>query len=1043
MLSRYREPLRGLTAPVGQVLVRMRLRPNHLTLAGLGVSLLAAAAFVTGRTRTGGVLLVFAGLFDFFDGSLARASGQVTPFGGFLDSVIDRYSDLVVLLGIVVLFASMPHARGALVAMAALVGSVMVSYTKARAESIGVECTVGMMERAERMICVIAGAMLDLLEPAMWVLAVLANLTALQRIAFTWRATRRSAVAVLAAAALGVAPALAGPAPETPAPATPSADADATRAPVPAGSPAATPPSGEGPGLPPAGDAGARPAERDAAGEPAVSGAPAGEGAKSADTAGAGDAGTAAPTDAPAEKAIATEGRDATDGDEGGERSATAPAEGRSAEGTRPERSSAPAEMPPAAAEPAAPPAVAEPATPTPPGRPEPRQSPARAAESELERRWARAVAAYAAGDPRPALREFATAAALEGVIGDHLGLLLADARARVGDLAGARTVALGVADRHADRRLAPAALVIAATLASRAGDEAGAQAALTRLLGSYPDAAEAAQALYLLGMTGEARGQLDAAAAAYRELQVLAPASAWADGAGDRLAELAARGVRVPVLSLSQRLDRAERLLRGGVAKTASDEAERIAQESPDASITTRALRIVADASARLGRHEVAARALEALAGRSPAARRPALWLEQARLLVRGGRRERALTVLAQVEAHGTESEAAEAAYQRARILDDLERHASSAAAYNAVVSRYPNREVAGASLWRLGWLAHAKGDVRGAERAWLKLSQIPGGRSLRLAALYWTGRMREQTAGRAAAAALYRRVLAEAPRSYYGMLAAQRATATGPVDSGPVLRLPADPRQAIGSDPGFVRVELLRRLGLVEAAVRELEDVVLRSVGDPVRLYGLSDAFVREERYHLALRILRRHFAVLASTGHDGLPRAFWEMLYPLPWREEIGEAAERNGVDPHLVAAVVREESSYYPRAVSRAGARGLMQLMPATAQPMAEHRGLPFRDGDLLDDPRANLQLGAAFLGTLLREWGDARLALAAYNAGPRRVREWWKARRTDDVEAFVELIPFDETRLYVKRVMLSWAEYRRLYEADRDTASPSR
>src|SRR3989475_2162839 len=194
VLSRYRETLRGWTAPIGYALFRLHLRPNHLTLAGLGVSLLAASAFVAGRTRSAGFLLILAGLFDFFDGSLARASGQVTPFGAFLDSVIDRYSDLVVLLGIVVLFAQMPQPRGAVVAMAGLIGSMMVSYTKARAESIGVRCTVGMMERPERMICLIAGALLDLLEPSLWVLAILSNLTAIQRIAFTWRATRHAAL---------------------------------------------------------------------------------------------------------------------------------------------------------------------------------------------------------------------------------------------------------------------------------------------------------------------------------------------------------------------------------------------------------------------------------------------------------------------------------------------------------------------------------------------------------------------------------------------------------------------------------------------------------------------------------------------------------------------------------------------------------------------------------------------------------------------------------------------------------------------------------
>src|SRR5205823_14270624 len=145
-----------------------------------------------------------------FDGSLARASGQVSTFGAFLDSVIDRYSDLVVLLGIVVLYAHMSHMRGAIVAMAGLIGSMMVSYTKARAESIGVRCTVGLMERPERMICLIAGALLDLLEPALWLLAVLSNLTALQRIAFTWRATRDAAL--LCAVVLGallLAPAMA------------------------------------------------------------------------------------------------------------------------------------------------------------------------------------------------------------------------------------------------------------------------------------------------------------------------------------------------------------------------------------------------------------------------------------------------------------------------------------------------------------------------------------------------------------------------------------------------------------------------------------------------------------------------------------------------------------------------------------------------------------------------------------------------------------------------------------------------------------------
>lgn len=859
MLSRYRDTARIWTDPIGRALFRVRLRPNHLTLLGLGVSLLAAAAFVSGHTRLGGVLLLLAGLFDFFDGSLARVSGQVTPFGAFLDSVIDRYSDIVVLLGIVVLFAGMPHARGALVAMAGLVGSVMVSYTKARAESIGISCNVGVMERPERMICLIAGALLDLLEPALWVLAVLANLTALQRIAFTRRAARDATlVGALLCAGLALAPA-------------------------------------------------------------------------------------------------------------------------------------------PAAADP--------PVT------------------EEVARSWAHAVEAYQGGVTGPLVREFSTDAALTSAIGDHVRLLLAEALARRGDLAAARRLALSVADRYRDSRLAPRALLMAATLASGGGDEEASQKILVRLLDTYPEARVAPEALYLLGMTAEARGQLDPAALAYRELTILAPTTGWADGAADRLVALDTAGIRLPRLSPTQRIDRAERLLRGGVPRTAADEAERIVSESRDPSIVLRALKVMAAGAQKLGRYEIAARAVGLAVGRVPAAERPGLQLEQARLLAQAGQRERAVTLLATVAASGADAEAAEALYRRARLLEEIERPRDAAAAYASVVDRFPKREVAGASLWRLGWAAFIRGDARAAERSWTRLADLPGGRTYRSGALYWAGRAREQRGG--SGARLFASVLAEAPRSYYGMLAARRTSATpgGTVPTVP-LSLPANPDDAIVNDPGYARVALLRRIGLIEDALEELEDVVHRSVGDAVRLYGFSGAYVREERYHMALRIGRRHFAALAASGHPALPRAFWEILYPLGWRADLTQIAERAGLDPYFVAAVVREESSYYPRALSRAGARGLMQVMPATAQRLGRADGL--------DDPRANLEIGTTFLAGLLKQFGDPRLALAAYNAGPKRLRDWWKARKGDDVEVFVEQIPYDETRQYVKRVMVSWEEYRRIY-----------
>jgi phosphatidylglycerophosphate synthase len=210
MLSHYKTPLARLGDPVARVLLQANVRPNQLTVLGLGVSIVAAGALAGGRLRMGAVLLTLAGLFDFFDGSLARLANRVSAFGAFLDSVVDRYSDLVVLLGIVLFYHRAADVQGVFLTMITVIGTVMVSYTKARAQSIGLSCEIGLMERPERLIVLIAGATFNLLTPAMIVLAVLTNLTALQRIFYTRAAFTHSAPAP---ASVPVVAPLAAPAP--------------------------------------------------------------------------------------------------------------------------------------------------------------------------------------------------------------------------------------------------------------------------------------------------------------------------------------------------------------------------------------------------------------------------------------------------------------------------------------------------------------------------------------------------------------------------------------------------------------------------------------------------------------------------------------------------------------------------------------------------------------------------------------------------------------------------------------------------------------
>lgn len=179
-----------LLRPAALFLQKHHIYPNHLTLMGLMLSMAAGAAFSFGRFRLGGGALILSGLSDVLDGSLARNTGTTSPFGAFIDSVADRYSEFFVFFGLVYWFYRMEETLSLLVILLAMLGSVMVSYTRARSESIIGDCQVGLMERPERLLVLIVFSLMNNIEPALWILAAGANLTALQRILHTYRKTR-------------------------------------------------------------------------------------------------------------------------------------------------------------------------------------------------------------------------------------------------------------------------------------------------------------------------------------------------------------------------------------------------------------------------------------------------------------------------------------------------------------------------------------------------------------------------------------------------------------------------------------------------------------------------------------------------------------------------------------------------------------------------------------------------------------------------------------------------------------------------------------
>lgn len=177
---------------VAKWVIRRPINPNFLTFGGLVLNLVAGILLALGQWFVGAWVILGAGLFDLLDGAMARNQGDVTPFGGFFDSVIDRYSDFSLFLGIAIFYLRTQASGTIVLAIVALAGATMVSYTRAKAETVIPKCNVGVMERAERILILAAGALSTWMIPALWIVAILSHVTVAHRIYYTWRELNRS-----------------------------------------------------------------------------------------------------------------------------------------------------------------------------------------------------------------------------------------------------------------------------------------------------------------------------------------------------------------------------------------------------------------------------------------------------------------------------------------------------------------------------------------------------------------------------------------------------------------------------------------------------------------------------------------------------------------------------------------------------------------------------------------------------------------------------------------------------------------------------------
>jgi soluble lytic murein transglycosylase len=225
--------------------------------------------------------------------------------------------------------------------------------------------------------------------------------------------------------------------------------------------------------------------------------------------------------------------------------------------------------------------------------------------------------------------------------------------------------------------------------------------------------------------------------------------------------------------------------------------------------------------------------------------------------------------------------------------------------------------------------------------------------------------------------------------------------------------------------------RSRLLRTGGLSDLADAELR-FSARTDGQPA-LLGMEMAGSADAPYQ-GLRMMKSMASDYLNLPLASAPRKFWELLFPLPYREEVVANARTNDLDPYLVAGLIRQESEFNPGAVSRAKAYGLTQVRPATGRLFARQNGVARLTTSILCQPAANLKIGSSILRSMLdKQGGSVEQTLASYNAGPQRVVEWLTWNTYREPAEFVESIPFTETRDYVQAVLRNAEMYRRLYQ----------
>lgn len=379
-----------------------------------------------------------------------------------------------------------------------------------------------------------------------------------------------------------------------------------------------------------------------------------------------------------------------------------------------------------------------------------------------------------------------------------------------------------------------------------------------------------------------------------------------------------------------------------------------------------------------------------------------------------------------------------AEALYSSGNMFLLLKDYPNAIAYYGEVAKRFPNSRYAPSAHWRTGWLNYRLGNYSEAARLFDEQIRLYAGGKEISSALYWRGRIYEDQEHQPSKAAEYYRTVARVyPHYYHAMLAQQRLDKLGSVKPDPIAALDALQPESIPElsddvpedDPHVVKAKLLANAGLNDYIAPEIQ------AADGSREWGAfaeADIYAAGGEAWRAMRLLKRAIPFYTSAPIEAIPVAYWRILFPQNYWKDIKADAEKNGLDPYMVAALIRQETEFNPDAVSNKSAYGLMQLLPSVGRAMARQEGMRHFETRELLNPATNIRLGTLYLKQMLDKFnGQPEYAFAAYNAGDNRVTDWQSIGNYHGMDEFVESIPFTETREYVQGILRNEAIYREL------------